>query len=58
MHFHKMITYGLSRVFDLKKVSFDVALSTAATGHFRASVVVHIFRQRKEFNLDINFKNI
>ena len=54
-----MITYGLSRVFDIKIVSFDVALSTAATeSHIQASVAVDIFRQRKEFNLTINFISI
>ena len=57
--FSYLKNYGLSRVFDIKKVSFDVALSTAATeSHIQASVVVNIFRQRKEFSLDINFRSI
>ena len=30
----------------IREVSFDVALSTAATGHFRASIVVSIFRKQ------------
>ena len=43
---------GLSGVFDIREVSFDVALSTAATGHFRASIVVSIFCKLKRFSLD------
>ena len=49
---------GLGGVFDLREVSFDVALSTAATGHFRASIVVSIFRKLKRFSLDINLRDI
>ena len=49
---------GLGGVFDIREVSFDVALSTAATGHFRASIVVSIFRKLKRFSLDINLRDI
>ena len=50
--------YGLGGVFDIREVSFDVALSTAATGHFRASIVVSIFRKLKRFSLNINLRDI
>ena len=50
--------YGLGGVFDIRRVSFDVALSTAATGHFRASIVVSIFRKLKRFSLNINLRDI
>ena len=50
--------FGLGGVFDIRRVSFDVALSTAATGHFRASIVVSIFRKLKQFSLNINLRNI
>ena len=50
--------FGLGGVFDIREVSFDVALSTAATGHFRASIVVSIFRKLKRFSLDINLRDI
>ena len=52
--------FGLGGVFDIRKVSFDVtvALSTAATGHFRASIVVSIFRKLKQFSLNINLRDI
>ena len=39
------------RVFDIRE-AVKVALSTAATGHFRASVVVSIFRKLKRFSLN------
>lgn len=50
--------FGLGGVFDIREVSFDVALSTAATGHFRASIAVSIFRKLKRFSLNINLRNI
>ena len=50
--------FGLGGVFDIRRVSFDVALSTAATGHFRASIVVSIFRKLKRFSLNINLRDI
>ena len=50
--------FGLGGVFDIRRVSFDVALSTAATGHFRASIVVSIFRKLKQFRLNINLRDI
>ena len=50
--------FGLRGVFDIREVSFDVALSTAATGHFRASIEVSIFRKLKRFSLDINLRDI
>ena len=40
-----IINFTLGGVFDIREVSFDVALSTAATGHFRTSIVVSIFRK-------------
>ena len=49
---------GFGGVFDIREVSFDVALSTAATGHFRASIVVSIFRKLKRFSLNINLRDI
>ena len=49
---------GLGGVFDIREVSFDVALSTAATGHFRASIVVSIFRKLKRFSLNMNLRDI
>ena len=51
-------SFGLGGVFDIRKVSFDVALSAAATGHFRASIELSIFRKLKRFTLDINLRNI
>ena len=53
-----IVSFGLGGVFDIREVSFDVALSTAATGHFRASIAVSIFRKLKRFSLDINLRNI
>ena len=53
-----IISFGLGGVFDIREFTFDVALSTAATGHFRASIVVSIFRKLKRFSLNINLKNI
>ena len=50
--------FGLGGVFHIRRVSFDVALSTAATGHFRASIVVSIFRKLKRFSLNINLRDI
>ena len=50
--------HGLGSVFDIRKLSFDVALSSAATGHFRVSVELSIFRHLKRFSLDINLRNI
>ena len=49
---------GLGGVFDIREVSFDVALSTAATGHFKASIVVSIFNKLERFSLDINLRDI
>ena len=51
-------SFTLGGVFDIREVSFDVALSAAATGHFRASIVVSIFRKVKRFTLNINLRNI
>ena len=53
-----IVSFGLGGVFDIREVSFDVALSTAATGHFRALIEVSIFRKLKRFSLDINLRNI
>lgn len=50
--------YGIGGVFELREVMFDVALSTAATGHFRVSVLVSVFRHMKRFSLSINLRNI
>ena len=50
--------FGLGGVFDIREVSFDVALSTAATGHFRASIVISIFYKLKRFSLNINLRDI
>ena len=50
--------FGLGGVFDVKELSFDVALSAAATGHFRVSAVVKIFGRSKRFGLNINLRNI
>ena len=51
-------SFGLGGVFDIKEVSFSVPLSAAATGRFRASIVVSIFRKLKRFPLNINLRNI
>ena len=51
-------SFGLGGVFDIREVSFDVALSAAATGHFRSSIVLSIFRKLKRFTIDINLRNI
>ena len=53
-----IIKYGIGGVFELREVMFDVALSTAATGHFRVSVLVSIFRHMNRFSLSINLRNI
>ena len=50
--------YGLGGVFDIREIAFDVGLSTAATGHFRVSVTVNIFRHTKRLSLNINLKDI
>ena len=50
--------FGLGGVFDIRKVAFDVGLSAAATGHFRVSVTVSIFRHTKRLSLNINLRNI
>ena len=50
--------FGLGGVFSIRELSFDVALSSAATGHFRVSVLVSIFRKLKRFSLNINLRNI
>ena len=50
--------HGLGGVFDIRELKFDVALSSAATGHFRVSVLVSIFRKLKRFSLNINLKNL
>ena len=42
-----IVHYGLGGIFDIRELSFDVALSSAATGHFRVSVLVSIFRNLK-----------
>ena len=53
-----IVHYGLGGIFDIRELSFDVALSSAATGHFRVSVLVSIFHKLKRFSLNINLRNI
>ena len=53
-----ILRYGLDGIFDIRELSFNVALSSAATGHFRVSVLVSIFRKLKRFSLNINLRNI
>ena len=50
--------FGLGGVFDIRELMFDVALSSAATGHFKASVLVSIFRHMRRFTLNINLRSI
>ena len=53
-----IVSLGLGGIFDIRELAFDVALSTAATGHFRVSIVVSIFNHLKRLSLDINLNNI
>ena len=53
-----IVSFGLGGIFDIRELAFDVALSTAATGHFRVSILVSIFNHLKRFSLDINLNNI
>ena len=53
-----IVRYGLNGIFDIRELSFNVALSSAATGHFRVSVLVSIFHKLKRFSLNINLRNI
>ena len=53
-----IVNFGLGGVFDIRELTFDVALSSAATGHFRVSVLLSIFRKLKRFSLNINLRNI
>ena len=53
-----ILRYGLNGIFDIRELSFNVALSSAATGHFRVSVLVSIFHKLKRFSLNINLRNI
>ena len=50
--------FGLRGVFDITELSFDVALSSAARGHFRVSTVVKIFNHYRRFGLYINLRNV
>lgn len=50
--------FGLGGAFDLKKVSFDVALSTAATGHFKVSATAIILDSKKQVGLNLNLRDI
>ena len=53
-----IVKYGLGGIFDIRELKFDVALRVASTGHFRASVLVSIFRKLKRFSLNINLRSI
>ena len=50
--------FTLGGIFDIREISFDVAVGKAATGHFRVSLLLEIFRRPKRFSLDLNFKNL
>ena len=50
--------FGLGGVFDIKRVAFNVGLSTAATGHFRVSVTASILGRQKQVSLTINLRDI
>lgn len=50
--------FGLGGAFDIRELSFNVALSSAANGHFKASVVLNLFRHLRRFSLYINLRNL
>lgn len=51
-------SFATGGVFEIRELSFDVALSAAATGHFKVSVQVSLFDRLKRFSLGINLRNL
>lgn len=49
---------GLEGVFNIKEISFDVSLNTAAEGHFKVSVTMSVMHKRKHVSLYFNMRDI
>ena len=53
-----LASFATGGTFDIREISFDVALSAAATGHFKVSVLASFFGRLKRFTLGINLRNL
>ena len=51
-------SFATGGVFEIREMSFDVALSTAGTGHFKVSVLASLLGKLKRFSIGINLKNL